>query len=93
MSSPPPPSKPAPRLFTLERSPVSPESAELARDLQKEQKKKFTPDRYAETTEVLNYGNGEKEVYKPWKTCMTEYGDFGKTPPPRKPFKPPKSTL
>ncbi|GMH87752.1 hypothetical protein TL16_g10951, partial [Triparma laevis f. inornata] len=72
---------------------VSPESVEITRDLKRDLQKKHSPDRFAESTSTIQYGNGTSETFQNWKTCMTDYGGFGKTPLPRKPFKPPKSTL
>ncbi|GMI62246.1 hypothetical protein ScalyP_jg3641 [Parmales sp. scaly parma] len=72
---------------------MTPEEREVAREQKLERKTsgkepKFSPDSKKGLTETMQYANGESETFERYKRTTDDYGSFGKTPPPPKPFRP-----
>lgn len=80
--------KNAPKTFNASKPTKTPEEKEVERDrINEELRGTFSPDRQAHV-ETINYGNGTSEKHLRFGKTSNDYGGFGSTPSPPKPFKP-----
>lgn len=67
---------------------LTPEEVEVLRDQEKEKMSgQHSPDKF-NYVETIHYGNGQTDKFLRFQKTSSDYGGFGSTPSPPKPFKP-----